>query len=238
MKSIALSFALLFTMATSFAQESGLKSGKIYVSGSFGFSSESSENESKFNGTTVKVDGPTTTSFNFIPSVNYMVSDKFSVGLAIGYIYQKYEEKGTSGFDPDFSVTNGAFVIAPMANYFVPLGNEKFGLIFQGAVPLSFGTIKRETTDGITTVSREGSSNSFGVNISPGIFYFPSPKFMLTASLGNIVSFSSNTLKYDKTNTSSETKTTNTSFEIFNFSTNGPVSSGFGGLQIGGSFFF
>jgi hypothetical protein len=208
----------------SIAQENSLQSGKIFAGGSVGFSSTWSKSEVSGGGTTVKEDGPKTTNFNVIPEVNYMLSEKLAVGLGIGYDFTKTTVKDREDEESD---TRGAFIVAPNATYFIPFGNERFGLLVNAAIPISIGTMTEETKSGGTTISRETDMMGWGVVASPGIYYFASRKFMLTSRLGSIFSFSSNTTKSGESTTF---KTTNYNLEVLNFSTLG--------LSFGGSFFF
>ena len=232
MKKVFLSLSIIGIVLSVKAQDSGLQAGKLYVNGSLGFSMTSQKNERKIGGTTNSSDGPKTTNFNILPSINYLVSDKLSIGLGIGYNYESTEQKAREPTESDLTISTGTFVIAPMVNYFIPLGNDKFGIILGGMVPIAFGTTSNETKSGSTTTTNETSNTGFGVNIMPGVFYFPSPKFMLTASMGNIIGWNMLTRKTDEgtgANTVTNT-TTATSIEVFNFDTFG--------LQFGGSFFF
>jgi hypothetical protein len=237
---ILLGFGLLAT--TVFAQDNSLQAGKFFVNGSFGFSLTSGNVETKFGSTTTKTDAPKGTMFNILPSINYMASEKISIGLGIGYMLNSTETTQAGGFDEDGDPittpgtrtnSTGQFIIAPMANYFIPGGNDKFGFTIGAGVPLAFGTATNEIKSGSTTTKTENSLMGFGVTISPGLYYFPSSKFMLTASMGNLLSWSQNSRKFEA-GTDSQT-TTNSQFDILNFSTSGLGASG---LQIGGSFFF
>lgn len=226
MKNLLTGLLLATTSTLAFAQENSLAKGKIYVGGSLGFSTTSEKTEYKSGSNSTKFDGPKSTSFTIMPSIGYMLSDKLAIGLGIGYSMNKVKEEG----DGDTrTTTNGALVFAPNATYFLPLGgSQRFGLTLNGAIPLSFGTTKHEREYNNVTTSHKVKVNSFGFAASPGIYYFPVSRFMLTAQMGRLLNINS-TVSTDKDGDTTEKQTT-TQFEVLNFSTMG--------LSFGGSFFF
>jgi outer membrane protein len=217
------------------AQDNSLEAGKICISGSVGFSTGSSESETTSGGTTVTEKGPTTTTMNLIPSIQYFLSKNLSLGLGIGYGSVKIaSEDDIDGTKIETTVTNSVISIAPMATYYKPLGGDKFGITVSAMVPLGFGGVKGETKSGSTTVTTESKLNSFGINIQPGIYYFPTSKVMLTANIGNIFSLNKSTQSADLPG-GGTAKDTDTKIEILNLNTAGGVGTG---LSFGASFFF
>lgn len=224
MKRIILALAMGSAFAAN-AQENSLKAGSIAVGGSFGFSSNSSKLEQSGGGQTVSTDGDKTTKFNILPSINYFMSDNLALGIGIGYSMTKVKSTNPS----DVTTTTSSIPIVPSVSYFSPLGSsEKFGLMVTAAIPLAFGSIKSESKSGSTTVTNKQTMSSFGITIAPGIYYFPAPKFALTAGMGNIISFTRSTKKQDANGGTIKNYTND--LEVVNFNTLG--------LTFGGYFFF
>jgi hypothetical protein len=208
------------------AQENSLAKGKIFVGGSLGFSSSSSKFEYKTGGTTLKSDGPKRNDFILMPSIGYMLSNQLAIGAGLGFSSSSLKQDDDG--DEETTTTN-SLVFSPNASYFMPFaGSQRFGFIANAAIPVSIGTTKHETTFNNTTVSHKSNNRSFGLALSPGLYYFPASRFMLTAQMGNFLRFTSTTSE-DKNNDTTEKDTYNR-FELLNFSTMG--------LSFGGSFFF
>ena len=217
------------------AQDNSLEAGKISISGSVGFSTGSSESEVTSGGTTVNTKGPTTTTMNLLPSVQYFLSSNLSVGLGVGFGSVKVSsEEDFDGTKVTSTVTTSQISIAPMVTYYKGLGNDKFGVTVSAMLPLGFGGVKSETKTGSTTVTDESKLSSVSFNIQPGIYYFPTKKVMLTANIGNIFSFTKETNKKDLTGGGTSTDS-DTSIEVLNLNTKGGVGTG---LSFGASFFF
>jgi hypothetical protein len=232
------SIAILAISAFAFnanAQDNSLEAGKISFAGSVGFSTGSSESEVTSGGTTVNEKGPTTTTMNLLPSVQYFLSGNLSVGLGVGYGSTKISsEEDFDGTKVESTVTISQISLAPMVTYYKGLGNDKFGLTVSAMLPLGFGGVNSESKSGSTTVTDESELNSISFNIQPGLYYFPTKKVMLTANIGNIFSYTKNTQKEDLTGGGTSTDS-DTSIEILNLNTSGGVGTG---LSFGASFFF
>jgi len=218
------------------AQETSLEAGKIAISGAIGYSSGSSETETTSGGTTVNVKGPTITNMNLVPSIQYFLSKNLSVGLGIGYTSSKISsETDFGGVKVETTVTAAPISIAPMATYYKSLGSDKFGLTVTAMLPLGFGSVKAESKSGSTTTTVESKLNSMGFTIQPGLYYFPTSKVMLTANIGNILSFTRNTTTQETGSPVVTEKESETEIEILNLNTNGGLGTG---LSFGASFFF
>lgn len=106
--------------------------------------------------------------YSILPNVGYFVKDDFAIGLSLGY-------SGTSEEDSDkIKTTNGEFRLAPYARLYKGDGKVKF--FGQLAVPMGWGTSKFDGT-------KTGTTESYGINLSPGIAYFPSNKLSIEFSV-------------------------------------------------------
>lgn len=219
MKAQFLAVSLALASFAAFGQDTLKTSpkGKFGIGGSLGY----------FDVTGSGVQSPDLTgaylSYKIAPSFSFFTTNKVMAGLGLGYQHSQYH--GMS------SASVSTFSVSPMVQYLIPLGSDKFGMYMQGY--LSFGLGKVKYAGSSSGVPASDLTNFTG-GISPGIYFFPSRKFMLNASFGSI-------FKYSKTTTKSESFLSSTgsssgrSLELLNFSTTGQNILG---LQIGGMFLF
>lgn len=162
-------------------------------------------------------------SFRIAPSFTFFTTNNVVTGLGVGYQYSDYSRMS--------SATVSTFSVSPMAQYLIPLGSDKFGMYLQGSLSFGFGKVKYA---GSSSGAPSSDLTNFTGGVSPGIYFFPSRKFMLNASFGSIFRYSKTTSK-SNTLMSYSGKSSGKSLEILNFSTTG---TNILGLQIGGSFLF
>lgn len=126
------------------------------------------------------VDGTKTTHFTLLPSIEYFVSEQFSLGLGIGYDLTR--DKSVNGNTTTVSKW-GVFYFEPYARKFFKLGDH---LELFGEAGISFGTGNHtdEITNGNTTTSNKYAYSSYSFGISPGISYHISDKVALETSFG------------------------------------------------------
>lgn len=147
--------------------------GTLFVGGSAGFSSQSGSNES--GGTTV--DDPKVVSGNFMPRVGYFVADDLAVGVRVGYSSTKTDDKANDTKNSSSSFGAGVF-----AKKYVSLGDRFF--IF-GMADIGFGSSKSKIESGNTTTESD-PTKTFGINISPGVEFFPCSQIGISASFGQL----------------------------------------------------
>jgi hypothetical protein len=117
-----------------------------------------------------------TTTLGFSPSVGYMLTNKIGVGLNLGLTNSKTTNEDPNPVDESVSVRNN---FGLFGRYYA-IHTETFG--FWGQLDVAFGTGKDETT--IAGVTGEDKVSSFAVGISPGIQYWFSPAWSITATAG------------------------------------------------------
>ncbi len=141
---------LTLTAATaiSFAANAQTEQGKFILGGQVGFAGE-----------TVKDSDVKSNGFSIVPQVGYFVADNIAVGTGIGYKWDKKENSANT------ESSNSAFVLAPYGRmYSKNEGPVKF--FGQLTVPMSWGTSKTDDT-------KTGTTANYGVELAPGIAYFP-----------------------------------------------------------------
>lgn len=169
MKRILLILAVTLVVMNGFSQP---QAGKLFAGGSF----------SVYNNSWKTKEGSSTTtnsksfSYGFNPNAGYFLSSRIAVGMRLGLSGSMYKY-------PDAFVdktTNLEFNIAPFGRYYLTQGN--MGVFVQAEISAGFGANKTFSGD-LNTVR---NYNSFETHISPGIYYFVSPKVVIEAELGSI----------------------------------------------------
>lgn len=134
--------------ALTFAASAQTEQGKFLLGGNV-----------SYNGESVKDSDIKSNSFGIIPQVGYFLSDNIAVGTGIGYQWNKNESS------TNVETTKGEFVLAPFGRIY---SNNQGPVKFFGqlSVPMAWGTT--EVND-----EKTGSTAQYGVELAPGIAYFP-----------------------------------------------------------------
>ncbi|RZJ34381.1 MAG: porin family protein [Flavobacterium sp.] len=164
MKKIILSAAALFAFGFANAQDAttsteggkGFSNGDIFISGSLGFSSQSTGD--------VK-----TNTFTISPKVGFFLSDNIAIGGQIGYTSTKDED----GVSED--IKTNTFSVGAFGRYYATPASD---FSFFAELGANYMTSKMEQG------SAEAKSNGFGIALSPGLSYFIGSNWALEASIG------------------------------------------------------
>ena len=135
------------------AAQAQTEQGKIMVGGQVGFQT------SKVKDTDFKDN-----SFSINPTVGYFVSDNLAIGTGIGYNWSKDESV------MDLSTKRDAFQVSPFVRKYSANGPLRF--FAQLSVPMSWGKTTVETNN----VKAESKFENYGVELAPGLAYFPTSK--------------------------------------------------------------
>ena len=170
MKKVQLLLLSFVITTMTFAQH---KKGDIYFGGSVNFGAGSSS--TKVGST--KTEGPKTFNFGIQPKVAYFISDKFSVGVDLGFSSSssKIDNSGTTTSYSNMAYGGGVF-----ARYYV-MPTEKFGFFFEANTGIMAGTSKNK----VGSVKTDGP-NTLEINagITPGIVFYVSKRVALEANYG------------------------------------------------------
>ncbi len=176
MKKVMFSIIILGMISIkSFSQP---KQGSISVGGTFSIDMGTEKN--KTNNTTS--DGPKTTYFALIPSVEYFIADKFSAGLGIGY---SLDRSKTEAANTTTINSTGTVIVNPFARMYFSMG-EKVSLFGQGEVYLGLGKKTDKVTAGNNTTTTKLKDNTIDIGIRPGVSLFLSDKISIEATFGFI----------------------------------------------------
>jgi hypothetical protein len=166
--------------------------GKFFVGGHF--SLYSTVNKSKNGSTTEK--GVSDTYFTLMPVGGYFLNDKIAVGAGIGFDTQIEKDPGST----IEKYTTSKVVFNPFGRYYLISGTG--GIFIEASMGYSFGTHKTFTADVIDTEHEFG----FSVLLSPGVYYYITPRLALEAKFGWVGFIS------DVTNTGNDQKDIHNSF--------------------------
>ncbi len=169
MKKIILTVAAVFVLGFANAQDKkeskgfGFSKGDIFVEGSLTMNSTNDKN------TEVK-----TSSMNFSPKAGYLLSDKFAVGLNLGFGSGKSTTSGT-----DTNKTSSFNVGAFGRYYFLELGQR-----FKTYTEFGFNVGSEKVGVGSTV-----TTNTFNLGAGLGMNYFVTPKVAISFGLGNVINY-------------------------------------------------
>jgi opacity protein-like surface antigen len=171
-------FAIILVSLVNFKSFTQNKQGSLAVSGTLNLDIENDKNE---NGN-VTVDGPKTTYFRLVPSVEYFITDRFSAGLGIGYAVNR--TKDISGTTTTIK-TSGAPVIQPYVRMYFPMG-EKVSIFGEASIYLEPGKTTTKTTVGNQTNSTSNNDFTINIGLTPGLSLSLSDKIAIDATYGFI----------------------------------------------------
>ncbi|MEC4005557.1 outer membrane beta-barrel protein [Flavobacterium sp. SUN052] len=178
MKNVILTVAAIFAFGFANAQEKkeskefGFSEGNVLVEGNLGFNSTNDKNTKE-----------KTNSFEFNPKVGYFLSDKFAVGVQLGFGSDKAE---TNGADTDKNSNLNVGVFGRY--YFLDLG-QRFK---------TYAELGVNSNSGKTGLA-EAKYTGLGVNAGLGINYFVSKSFAINFGLTDVLSYASNKYKGGET---------------------------------------
>lgn len=161
MKKLILSLAILSGIAMT--TQAQTEKGKTVLGGNVYFNSIKSDAEG----------AKAIQNFSIVPSAGYFVADNIAIGTGIGYHTSKGNVASASG-------KKEAFVVRPFGRYYKSL-SDQFKFFGQLSVPMEFGNEKAIDAD-LKVGDKTGSSTSFGVALSPGFAYYPTPSIGIELS--------------------------------------------------------
>jgi hypothetical protein len=144
--------------------------GKFFIGGHFSLYGTVDKTK---NGSTTQKNG-STTYFTIIPTGGYFLSNKLAVGAGIGYDTQ-IEKDPQSAIE---KTTTSKMVFTPFGRYYLISGTG--GIFAEASMGFSFGTNKTFTGDVINTENVFG----FSALLSPGVYYYVTPRLALEATFG------------------------------------------------------
>jgi len=144
--------------------------GKFFIGGHF--SLYGTVDKSK-NGSTTEKNG-STTYFTIMPTGGYFINERIAVGAGLGYDIQIDK-------DPQSTIeksTTSKMVFAPFGRYYLISGTG--GIFAEASMHYSFGKNKTFTNEVIDTENVFG----FSALLSPGVYYYVTPRLSIEAKFG------------------------------------------------------
>jgi len=219
-------FIALLSGSISLAQaQTAIPAGTISLGGSIGYNRTSNESENTVAGNTYSFE-TSASQFFFSPSVGYFLADNLALGLNLGYTAasSKTTNTGPGVTSPNSLDARTTLQIGPYVQYYKMI-SDQFGVLGTlGAGYLHSFTPSRAGSSSSTVI--ETTSSGFYTGLTPGVIFFPVPKFGISASIGS--------LGYQRVSV----EDSNDSDDESNHSSSFGASFGLSQLQFGGTFYF
>lgn len=237
MKKIILATGLLLCSQTIFAQ---LEKGMFAIGLTSGYTYNKNVNEA--NTPTISYSSnntQTNKSYNIAPTLSYFLTDRFAIGLAVGYAGYTNITENTNSYtaqkDYDYTKTTSSGIsYSPFMKFYFPV-TEHFNFFVRAGFSNTFttgntsGYSEQTLYDGSGNVTSVTRSNEYGPNktktvdvttgISPGVLFMPGKKIGLEFTLGNLIAYNSRTAKTTNNTGGGTSKGTTSGMQIFNFNT-------------------
>lgn len=196
---------LLIIAAIPFKAFSQLSQSSIVIGGSFGFSVEKEKTKVGSNTN----DGPTSSTFTILPDVEYFIGDNLSVGLGIGYNFNKSTEE-----DGNIETTykTGVFYFSPYLKKYFTLGDKAY-IFGKAQLGMGFGTYTTEVKMNNVTTSTDSDFSSLNIGITPGFRFDVTERIGLEAGIG-FVGYTGETYKSGSGNNERKDTRNKMSFEF------------------------
>ena len=188
MKKQFLLLALLGGTATAAQAQSAIAAGTISLGGSIGYSSSTGKTSYSAGNTSFTDEGKRS-QFSLVPTVGYFLADNLAIGLSLSY--QAYSNAGST-YRTNSPGTNRAELdpatviqVGPYVQYYKML-SDQFGVLgtlnggYQSTRDLEY------SSDRNSAVVQETKASGLYAGLTPGIIFFPIPKFGISAAIGGL----------------------------------------------------
>ena len=163
MKKLLLLLTLIGGGAATARAQNSIAAGTVALGGSIGY--DRSSTETGLGGSTANV---SESQFNFAPAASYFVADNLAIGLDLNLREQR-------------PGNNRGLSVGPFVQYY-KMFSEQFGLT--GAFGAGYTLFDQSAVLGNQFFKFK--SSGFYAGITPGIVFFPIPKFALNATIGRL----------------------------------------------------
>jgi hypothetical protein len=184
--SLAVSTQAAQAQTTESTPSRGIAAGTVSLGGNIGYSKTTDKTTNPANNVITTIER-TSSQFSFSPAVGFFVADNLALGLNIGYtsVRRPYTNRtpGPNGNRPELDPTT-TLRFGPYVQYY-RMVTEQFGVVGT----LSGGYQNRrafEYANSSTNAIAEFKSSGFYAALTPGVIFFPIPKFGISASIGSL----------------------------------------------------
>lgn len=175
--------SLLGGLAHASHAQTAIKAGTVQLGGGINYV-HNSENTKSNSGSTTYTSDYSGNQLTFNPYAGFFVADNLVVGLNLSYTAsnQKVTYNPSYPSNLDGSTTT-QFRVGPYVQYYHML-TDQFGLT--GTVGAGYEHDSRPTTTSGNSIFPGLKSDGFYAGITPGIVFFPIPRFNVGASIGGL----------------------------------------------------
>lgn len=180
--------------ATALSTNAQVTKGSLMFGGSLG-ANVTMESTQKVTGA-ADTKRPGYTEWNFSPTVGYFIGNGLALGLSFNvssnYVYSITTNDGNT----TENIMRSDLGVSLFARKYM-LITEKVYFHGQGALGYTSGSFTTRKTVGSSGLADDDKNNfsNIGINITPGLTYFVSPKWGIDFSLNNILAYNMTTTK-------------------------------------------
>jgi hypothetical protein len=165
--------AILFLIGDCAQASAQVSAGRKFVGGSLGYHMRANP-DGLYNSYS--------TGFSVRPSMGFLIKDRMALGADVGLSYEFYEYNlPTSG---RVTEDEKRYSIGSFATWFVPLHEERFWFTIEGR--LGYSRSSTEYSDNQSTNTLDGDNYSLSAGITPGLLFFPGPRWGITLDIGGL----------------------------------------------------
>ena len=177
----------LLAASTQSVRAQSIAAGTISLGGSIGYSQNTNKETYNVNNTANSFETKSS-EFRFSPAVGYFVADNLAIGLELGYT--AYRRPYTSRTPAPATVRaeldpTTVLRVGPYVQYYKML-SEQFGIL--GTLGGGYQNVRQYdySGNGGNALIAEQKASGLYAALTPGIIFFPVPKFGISASLGSL----------------------------------------------------
>ena len=176
----------LLASSTAAVQAQSIAAGTISLGGSIGYNQNTAKSEFKSSNGDVFTFETTVSQFQFSPSAGYFLADNLALGLNLGYTAARTKQTfaGPRTTSPNPLDASTTLRVGPYVQYYKML-SEQFGVLgtlgagYQSSFMPFYGNSNSNTVV-------ESKAKGFYASLTPGVIFFPVPKFGISASIGGL----------------------------------------------------
>lgn len=240
-------FLAAFALGSQTLHAQSIAAGTVSLGGSVGYnqntSSGSSSNANSNSASYILASETVDKQVNISPAASYFVADNLAVGLMLGYYNTRRTESRMfapsvqiSGFN---KTTSMSLRVGAFAQYYKMLTTQfgvtgRLGAGYQHAKQDRTGYSDQSTTADYYNYVSTSTSNGYYVDLTPGLIFFPVPKFGLSASIGTLSfnNYKVNDFSYNDSNGYSSSAGTDSKSSYF------AADFGLNSFLLGGTYYF
>lgn len=159
-----------------------IAAGTLSLGGNVGYGHTSDKAEYKNGGNTYTSEY-VRSQFQFVPAIGYFVANNLAIGVSLGYTAasEKLTNTGPYSSSPNALDARTTLRVGPYVQYYKMI-SEQFGVLGTLSVGYQHGFTPSYANNGNRVV--ETTTNGSYAALTPGIIFFPIPKFGISASVG------------------------------------------------------